>query len=197
LALDEEHARENVHGLVTTLKTAMVHPLLQKLPFDLRTSIQLFRNVHAALGVVNLNFHDTRRQDNYVSLEMTADGVGQKLVIKYAPPSGEAVRIARVLKRLKKVLWQLGCVVPPGMTYVRPMGASVHYAGTLPMSNQKKYGTVTSDCRSHDFSNLYVADGSTFPFLPAKNITFTLMANASRVAEHIDTASISTQSTMQ
>jgi len=197
LALDEEHAREYVHGLVTTLKTAMIHPLLQKFPFDLRTSIQLFRNVHAALGVVNLNFHDTRRQDNYVSLEMAADGLSQKLVVKYATPSGEAVRIARVLKRLKKVLWQLGCVVPPGMTYVRPMGASVHYAGTLPMSNQKIFGTVSSYCRSHDFSNLYVADGSTYPFLPAKNITLTLMANASRVAEHIDTASISTQSTAQ
>jgi hypothetical protein len=28
-----------------------------------------------------------------------------------------------------------------------------------------------------------MVDGATFPFLPAKNITFTLMANAVRVAE--------------
>jgi choline dehydrogenase-like flavoprotein len=43
----------------------------------------------------------------------------------------------------------------------------------------------TSDpsCRSHDFRNLYFADGATFPFLPAKNLTFTLMANAVRVGE--------------
>jgi hypothetical protein len=27
------------------------------------------------------------------------------------------------------------------------------------------------------------ADGSTFPDLPAKNLTFTLMANATRIAE--------------
>lgn len=31
--------------------------------------------------------------------------------------------------------------------------------------------------------NLYLIDGATFPFLPAKNITFSLMANAVRVAE--------------
>jgi choline dehydrogenase-like flavoprotein len=43
-----------------------------------------------------------------------------------------------------------------------------------------------ADCRSFDFRNLYIADGASFPFLPAKNLTFTLMANASRIAERID-----------
>jgi choline dehydrogenase-like flavoprotein len=42
------------------------------------------------------------------------------------------------------------------------------------------------DCRSHDFRNLYFADGASFPFLPAKNLTFTLMANAIRVGTAID-----------
>ena len=38
------------------------------------------------------------------------------------------------MRRVRKALGKLGCLVPPGMSYVRPMGASVHYAGTLPMS---------------------------------------------------------------
>jgi hypothetical protein len=38
-----------------------------------------------------------------------------------------------MLKRYRSFLWQLGCVAPPSMTRSRPMGASVHYAGTLPM----------------------------------------------------------------
>jgi len=77
----------------------------------------------------------------------------------------------------------LGCIVPPGMIHVRPMGASVHYAGTIPMSSEKVSFTVSRSCRSHDFHNLYIVDGAAFPCLPAKNITFTLMANAVRVAE--------------
>jgi choline dehydrogenase-like flavoprotein len=89
------------------------------------------------------------------------------------------------VKRLKKVLRKLGCIVPPGMVHTRPMGASVHYAGTLPMSVESRPMTVSPECRSHDFSNLYIADGATFPFLPAKNITFTLMANASRISADI------------
>ena len=185
VGLTEPHEREYVHGMITTLKTAMVHPVLEKFPFDLRTSLNLFKSVHAALGVINVNFHDTRRDGNYVSLDVTSDPNNPRLVVHYAPPVAEADRIARVLKRIRKILWKLGCLVPPGMVFVRPMGASVHYAGTLPMSNVSKPWTVSSDCRSHDFDNLYIADGSSFPFLPAKNITFTLMANASRIAELI------------
>jgi choline dehydrogenase-like flavoprotein len=68
------------------------------------------------------------------------------------------------------------------MSHVRPMGASVHYAGTFPMSREVRPWTTDPDCRSRDFANLWIADGSSFPFLPAKNLTFTLMANAVRVA---------------
>jgi choline dehydrogenase-like flavoprotein len=65
------------------------------------------------------------------------------------------------------------------------MGASVHYSGTLPMSVQPKPQTVSPDCKSHDFKNLYFVDGTSFPSLPAKNLTFTLMANAARVADNV------------
>jgi choline dehydrogenase-like flavoprotein len=185
LGLTGERPDEYVHCLLTTLKTAMLHPVIEKLPFDLRTSLYLFRNLHAALGVANVNFHDTRRGDSYATLDVSSDPQRPALLLHYEPPADEPARIARTVRRLKKVLWQLGCVVPPGMVQTRPMGASVHYAGTLPMSTASRPWTVSADCRSHDFGNLYVADGASYPFLPAKNITFTLMANAARVAENI------------
>ena len=62
------------------------------------------------------------------------------------------------------------------------MGASVHYAGTLPMTSREGAWTTRPDGSSRDFRNLHIADGATFPFLPAKNVTFTLMANAVRIA---------------
>jgi choline dehydrogenase-like flavoprotein len=83
---------------------------------------------------------------------------------------------------VRRALRHLGCVVPPGMTHVRPMGASVHYAGTFPMTDTDEPWTTTDLCRSRAFENLYLVDGSTFPALPSKNFTFTLMANAVRVA---------------
>lgn len=50
------------------------------------------------------------------------------------------------------------------------------------MSREAGPWTTNAEGRSNDFSNLWFADGSSFPFLPAKNLTFTLMANAARVA---------------
>jgi choline dehydrogenase-like flavoprotein len=185
MGLAGERPEEYVHCQVTTLKTAMLHPVIEKFPFDLRTSLYLFRNLHAALGVVNVNFHDSRRDDSYLTLDVAGDPARPALVIHYSPPAGESARLSANLRRLRKVLWRLGCLVPPGMVHVRPMGASVHYAGTLPMSAPARPHTVSPGCRSHDFANLYIADGASYPFLPAKNITFTLMANAARVAAGI------------
>jgi choline dehydrogenase-like flavoprotein len=53
------------------------------------------------------------------------------------------------------------------------------------MSTLEQPYTVSKYCQSNDFKNLYIVDGTTMPFLPAKNVTFTLMANAVRVAESV------------
>lgn len=181
-ALADADPRQHVHGLVTTLKTALIHPIVQNLPLSLRAGLGAFRDVHAALGLVNLNLPDRRRPENTVGIEEVTPGGPTRLVLGYTPASGEAARIGAAMKRLRAVLSDLGCVAPPGLSHVRPMGASVHYTGTLPMTNDARPGTTDAQCRSRDFGNLWIADGATFPSLPAKNLTFTLMANARRIA---------------
>jgi choline dehydrogenase-like flavoprotein len=161
---------------------------VQGLPFDLRTALKFFRPLHAALGLLNINLADARRERCRLAL---ADGPGApdrdaELVISYAPAAGEDAAVRSAIRRFKRVLWALGCFVPPGMTRLRPMGSSVHYAGTLPHSAVRSPLTTSRDGRSHDFSNLTVVDGSVFPSLPAKQLTFTMMANAARIAEHFD-----------
>lgn len=171
-----------VHGQITTLKTALMHPIIESIPLDLKTSIFLGRNLHAALGVANINFHDDRRQGNTVSIAADPDPLRSALLIRYVPPGREKKNLKDLIRQVKGILLKLGVVVPPGMLHVRPMGASVHYAGTIPMSAAPVSLTASAACRSHDFPNLHFVDGTCFPFLPAKNLTFTLMANAARVA---------------
>jgi choline dehydrogenase-like flavoprotein len=180
IGVTTDDPRDYVHGQITTLKTALVHPLIQRLPLDLATATYAFRAVHAALGLVNVNFRDTRREENFVEL---TDGPVPGLRLHYQPDPGEAARIKEALGRVKRSLRSLGCVVPPGMVHIRPMGASVHYAGTIPMTRDAARFTATEFGQSRDYENLFLVDGATFPFLPAKNITFTLMANAVRIAE--------------
>jgi len=183
IGMEGDGPLDYVHGLVTTLKTALIHPIVQSLPFDLESSLTFFRNMHAALGLVNVNFSDSRRDTNSLTLEPAANGESARLLIHYEPEGSEPARLKWTIRQFRKILWQLGFVAPPSMTHVRPMGASVHYAGAIPMIAEKRTLTCTRNCQSNDFSNLYFADGITFPELPAKNLTFTLMANAVRIAE--------------
>jgi choline dehydrogenase-like flavoprotein len=174
-----------VHGLITTLTTALIHPVLQSLPLGIRASTGVFRNIHGALGLANLNFPDTRREENRVALEVGADGRSKRMLISYTPEAGEAARVNPMIARFRNFLFALGCAAPPSMTRWRPMGASVHYAGLAPMTENG--GDLTTDRagRCRPFENLVMADGATFPALPAKNLTFTLMANATRIAHEV------------
>ncbi len=49
------------------------------------------------------------------------------------------------------------------------------------MTAEEKDLTVTPQCRLRGAKTVYLADGSVLPYLPAKALTLTLMANADRV----------------
>lgn len=66
-----------------------------------------------------------------------------------------------------------------------PHGTAIHYAGTLPFSKDVELMHLDHSGRLHTTKHVYVADSSGFQFLPAKGLTFTLMANAHVVAENI------------
>jgi choline dehydrogenase-like flavoprotein len=176
-----------VHGQITPLKTATVHPIIQNLPLDLKSAISAFSDFRSSLGVLNLAFCDQRREENYLTLRQTHSNYGgeqwPELSIHYAPPVGEKILIGRTLAKMRRFFLRLGAPILPGLTRLRPMGSSVHYSGTLPMVRERKSWCVSENCQSFDIENLFVIDGAVVPFLPAKNLTFTLMANAARVAD--------------
>ncbi len=182
IGIEAEKPKEYIHGQITSLKTALMQPALQTMPLDYKTAIFLGKNLHSALGVFNINFHDFRREENYVSVKEYINNK-TNMLIQYSPSKNEKERIQFAIKKVKKFLMKVGAIVPPGQTHIRPMGASVHYSGTIPMTTNKEKFTVTPNCKSNDFDNLYFVDGTPFPFLPAKNLTFSLMANAARVAD--------------
>jgi hypothetical protein len=178
--------KEYVHAQITTLKSASVHPIVQSLPLDFRAATAIFRALRAGLGIANVNLHDTRRPGSRVTIRPITGTDRTELVLDYVDDPTEQGRMTGAVRQVKGALGQLGCLVPPGMTRVLPKGASVHYSGTLPMTAGPGRFTCDARGRSRDFPNLCIADGAGFPFLPAKNLTFTLMANAARIADRLD-----------
>jgi choline dehydrogenase-like flavoprotein len=189
LAYEPDAARDVAHGLFTTLKTALVHPVAHALPGSLARGLGVLRNIHAALGLLNLNFADVRRDDCRVALEPLGEPGRSRLVLRYVPDAGEPARVAGALSALRRMLLRLGCIAPPQMTRWRPMGASVHYAGTLPMAREGGALSCDANGRLRGLRGAWIADGASFPTLPAKNLTFTLMANATRMAERFESES--------
>jgi choline dehydrogenase-like flavoprotein len=60
-----------------------------------------------------------------------------------------------------------------------------HHMGTTRMHEDPRRGVVDTDCRVHGIDNLYVAGSSVFPSGASNMPTFTIVALASRLAEHI------------
>jgi choline dehydrogenase-like flavoprotein len=65
-------------------------------------------------------------------------------------------------------------------------GTPHHAGGSLRMSGNNS-GVVDTDLRVETVDNLYVADCSVFPFIPAANPALTLSALSLRLADHLDT----------
>lgn len=180
--LDRPAPGHYVHGQITPLKTAAAHPVIQNLPLDLRSAGGVFRALRSGLGVANFNFADTRRRGNFLTLSDDG-GEWPVLAARYRPAEGEAEEIRAAMGEVRRFFRAIGAPFVPGMAHVRPIGSGVHYGGTLPMTAQPREWSVSPQAQSHDYANLFVVDGANFPFMPAKNLTFTLMANAARIAD--------------
>jgi choline dehydrogenase-like flavoprotein len=65
--------------------------------------------------------------------------------------------------------------------------ASTHVQGTCRMGSDPERSVVDADAQSWDVKRLYVGDGSVVPRTLSVNPSLTIMALASRLAEHLDT----------
>ena len=75
-------------------------------------------------------------------------------------------------------------LMPKVLSYMTP-GSDLHLGSVFPIG-KKKYLNVDENCNLNGMKDLYIVDGSWLPRVPEKPHTFTLMANAVRVADYIN-----------
>lgn len=146
-------------------------------PFSARDNLTFTRNFLQSLMVMILYFPSS--SDNAGHITLRPDDT----IETYCSPYNVD---RRIIKEVTRAFCKLGVLTHPMLARYQPMGYSIHYAGTLPIVNQperqyqcSKEGELFGD------PGVFIADGSLFSYIPAKNITFTLMANAMRIADHI------------
>jgi choline dehydrogenase-like flavoprotein len=66
-----------------------------------------------------------------------------------------------------------------------PVAGCAHQAGTCRFGTDPATSVLDVNCKAHELDNLYVVDTSFFPSIGAVNPALTAMANALRVADHL------------
>lgn len=156
-------------------RSLLLFKLAKESPLAVRESIPLLQAISEALVVIGVFHPDEGREPAArVRLRQGAEGARDLMEIEPAPPDPPERRAAD--RAFARLLPRLG-VLPLHRIDPGP-GASIHYAGTLPMDGLD----VDAACRLRAAPRVVLADGATFPTLPSKGLTFTLMANADRVA---------------
>ena len=79
---------------------------------------------------------------------------------------------------------QPGVAVPCSGPSAFAPGAPAHLCGTMRMSGNAT-GVVDTNLKFEAYDNLYCADPSVWPFIPAANPSLTLVALSLRLADHL------------
>ena len=116
---------------------------------------------------------------------------GNHLQIHYLPNNREAHDrlVYRWIDTLKQVENDPDChVVKPAPTHPRgeaPLTVMGSVCGTCRMGSNPATSVVDLQGRSHELSNLFIADASLFPSCPAVGFGLTVIANALRIGDRV------------
>ncbi len=148
--------------------------LIAELPLSIKSSITVNKFLSPALGMLQIFYPDREQEHNY--LQLNSSGA---LEVHHSTVNNESAH-----KKFVSFLNSLGYFSSSLLCKKPIAGSSIHYAGALPMRAQPtKPLETTITGRLNCSKAVYVVDAATFPALPSKNHTFTIMANAMRIAE--------------
>jgi choline dehydrogenase-like flavoprotein len=129
--------------------------------------------------------------DNRVTLDDERDRFNRpKAVLHWGPSEVDLLSLRRTLEIIGRECGRSGI----GRLWVhldwdkltsREISGSAHHIGTTRMHGDPRKGVVDANCKVHDVDNLFVAGSSVFPTSSSATPTFTLIALAVRLADHI------------
>lgn len=126
--------------------------------------------------------------DSSPSIGMRIDGPAGQERLAFRAQSND--RTAAVMKmvtgRLAKAARLAGMMALTPLVRLNPLGSSFHCGGSFPMRKNPKEGETDVMGRPAGLSRVHLIDASVFPSIPASTITFSVMANAHRIATEAD-----------
>jgi choline dehydrogenase-like flavoprotein len=140
------------------------------------------RGLERRLLIVQGFLHSDDSAQIATTLTRAREGHGERLKLqaRVAPKSKTVIR--QVIRKLLRHGGQFGAYPIWPMLQIAEPGRGIHSGGAFPMS--AKPGPLETDTlgRPHGWQRLHVVDATVLPGIPATTITFSVMANAHRIA---------------
>jgi choline dehydrogenase-like flavoprotein len=116
-----------------------------------------------------------------LSLKIAGEG---RYVLSGAVSGAVRAAVARIGRKLMSARRELGFLPLTPLTKISSPGQSYHSGSTFPMSANP--GPLETDVwgRPRGLQRLHAVDATVLPSIPAPTFTFTVMANAHRIASH-------------
>jgi hypothetical protein len=175
VVFDMQEFNIRLQGSIIELSSPARALFYEKLPLSAKDNLTFIRLFLPALAVLFLYMPSRAENEGYIKL-------GLDNALEISNPHGRVDK--RILKKITRAFCKMGAWTHPLL--VEPPEHAIHYGGTLPMVLYPD-----SDYHCNTFGEIYgepgihVVDGSLLSYIPSKNLSFTLMANAMRIADHI------------
>jgi choline dehydrogenase-like flavoprotein len=117
-----------------------------------------------------------------IELALHRDGEAGRLVLEERRNPATRPLLRRVVARLARHAGALRALPLAPLLQVAPAGRGFHSGGSFPM--RERPGEFECDLlgRPRGFERVHLVDASTFPTIPSTTITYSVMANAHRIA---------------
>ncbi len=165
-----------LQGSVMEITSPMRAVFFKNFPLSARANLTMIKYLLPAMLVMQLYFPTSFQPPAQLSLQQNG-----KLQIHGQPNALDASQLGDLFRFFRKV----GAWTHRSLVVKVPTGHAIHYAGTLPMRSTPGLYECDPNGKLYGTQNVYIADASSFPRLPAKNMSFAMMANAMRIAGYI------------
>lgn len=173
---DREHL---VQAQMYSYRSLHLFRLLKEVPLPHREGLRIMRALAPHFVIWAIQHEDAPTARKRCVLRRGPGPAEDTLEVEYEDSSEDLARREENEASIAHFVRQLGCLPLKRVHAVH--GSSVHYAGQFPMTREDRPLTTDPSGRLRGTRAVYLADGSTFAYLPAKGPTLTLMANANRI----------------
>jgi choline dehydrogenase-like flavoprotein len=178
--VDDVRAKEGyAFGSVMPASTILANEYIKRAPLSYPLSRSLIRFLQPSMLLANC-FLSSGYGNHY--MQVTNSG---EVKVRGAYRSDIGCAIAELRSKLVATFVRYGIGVLPGGFQVTMPGEDIHYAGTLPMRDHPGAAELYKSGELAGVAGVYVVDGAALSTLPPKSHTFTIMANANRIAAQL------------